>query len=263
MRDLIYQLIGDAQLPDILLEMDALCSVSEVLLGHRADTVAQLLALYAALLAHGTDIDAKTAASMIPGVEAAQVSVAMPALETHGRLRRANERVVEFQGRVPLAAHLGSGEKASADMMSLDASRHLWSARVDPRRRTYAAGIYTHLLNRWGIVYDQPIVLNERQAEVAIENEGGNCHFHGYTPAAETVVLGCAKQRKEALVKSGKLEASWQALQHSQIEKIEGKKGKEWKVSFKDPAAKDKSKEALYMFFTITGNFIVANLTGN
>jgi TnpA family transposase len=54
-------------------------------------------------------------------------------------------------------------------MMSLDASRHLWSARVDPRRRTYAAGVYTHVVNRWGVVYDQPIVLNERQAGVAIE----------------------------------------------------------------------------------------------
>jgi TnpA family transposase len=53
--------------------------------------------------------------------------------------------------------------------MALDASRQLWNARVDPRRRTYAAGIYTHLRDRWGIVYDQPIVLNERQAGVAIE----------------------------------------------------------------------------------------------
>jgi len=86
-----------------------------------------------------------------------------------GRLRRADERVAEFQGRIPIAAHWGNGEKASADMMSVDASRHLWNARVDPRRRTYAAGIYTHLLDRWGIVYDQPIVLNERQAGAAIE----------------------------------------------------------------------------------------------
>jgi hypothetical protein len=53
--------------------------------------------------------------------------------------------------------------------MSLEATRHLWSARTDPRRRTYAAGIYTHVLDRWGIVYDQPIVLSERQAGVAIE----------------------------------------------------------------------------------------------
>ena len=40
---------------------------------------------------------------------------------------------------------------------------------MDPRRRTYAAGLYTHVRDRWGIVYDQPIVLNERQAGVAIE----------------------------------------------------------------------------------------------
>ena len=42
----------------------------------------------------------------------------------------------------------------------------------------------------------------------------------------------------------------------------EGKKGKEWKVTFKDPAAKDKTKETLYMFFTQPGNFIAANFTG-
>lgn len=51
----------------------------------------------------------------------------------------------------------------------MDASCHLWNARVDPRRRTYAAGIYTHLLDCWGIVYDQPIVLNERQTGAAVE----------------------------------------------------------------------------------------------
>ena len=79
--------------------------------------------------------------------------------------------MVEFQGCVPIAEpeRWGDGAKGSADMMSLEATRHLWSARTDPRRRTYAAGIYTHVLDRWGIVYDQPIVLNERQTGVAIE----------------------------------------------------------------------------------------------
>ena len=37
------------------------------------------------------------------------------------------------------------------------------------RRRTYAAGLYTHVRDRWGLSYDQPIVLNERQAGVAVE----------------------------------------------------------------------------------------------
>ncbi|WP_163592707.1 Tn3 family transposase, partial [Klebsiella pneumoniae] len=86
---------------------------------------------------------ARGVASMIPGLEPAQVTVAMRALEGGGRLRRANERVAEFQSRIPIAALWGDGDKASADMMSLDASRHLWNARVDPRRRTYAAGLYT------------------------------------------------------------------------------------------------------------------------
>jgi hypothetical protein len=41
--------------------------------------------------------------------------------------------------------------------------------RVDPRRRTYAMGIYAHVLDRWGIIYDQPLVLHQRQAGAAIE----------------------------------------------------------------------------------------------
>ncbi len=168
-RETIYKFIGSVQFPDLLLEVDAATGYSEALLGHRAQSPGELVALYGALLAHGTDADARGVASMIPGLEPAQVTVAMRALEGGGRLRRANERVAEFQSRIPIAALWGDGDKASADMMSLDASRHLWNARVDPRRRTYAAGLYTHVRDRWGIVYDQPIVLNERQAGVAIE----------------------------------------------------------------------------------------------
>ncbi|MEO7114220.1 MAG: Tn3 family transposase, partial [Caldimonas sp.] len=199
-REMIYKHIGTVQFPDLLLELDAAANFSEALLGHRAQTTGELVALYGALLAHGTDVDAKGIASMIPGLEPTQIAVAMRALEGGGRLRRANQRVAEFQSRIPIAALWGDGDKASADMMSLDASRHLWSARVDPRRRTYAAGIYTHVRDRWGIVYDQPIVLNERQAGVAIE--GGEQHnraedrirlsllavdTHGYTSAAMAV----------------------------------------------------------------------------
>ena len=96
----------------------------------------------------------------------------------------------------------------------------------------------------------------------AFAAEGAGCHFHGSTLAAEATVLGCANQRKEALVAGGKLDKSWQAVKHDKVETLDGKKGKEWKVSFKDGAAKDKSKEALYMFFTASGNFIAANFTG-
>ena len=53
--------------------------------------------------------------------------------------------------------------------MSLEATRYLWSARIDPRRRTFAVGTYADVLDQWGIFYDQPIVLNRRQARAAIE----------------------------------------------------------------------------------------------
>ena len=96
----------------------------------------------------------------------------------------------------------------------------------------------------------------------ALASEGGSCHFHGSKPAAEATVSSCASQRKDALVKSGKLDVAWSAVKPEKIEMVEGKKSKEWKVTFKDTAAKDKTNETLYMFFTPPGNFIASNFTG-
>ena len=168
-REAVFKHIGSVQLPDLLLEVDAATHFSEALLARRPSSSNELLAVYGALLAHGTDLDAKGVGSMIPGIDAAHISTAMRAVELSGRLRRANERVSEYQNALPIAALWGDGTKGSADMMAMDASRHLWTARVDPRRRTYAAGLYTHVRDRWGLFYDQPIVLNERQAGVAVE----------------------------------------------------------------------------------------------
>lgn len=103
---------------------------------------------------------------MNPSLKVSQASAAMRSLEAPGRLRWANERVTDFQRSFPLAALWGLGDKA--DMVSLDTSEHLWNARVDPRRRTYAGDLYTHVLDRYGIVYDLPIFLNERRAGAAI-----------------------------------------------------------------------------------------------
>ena len=106
------------------------------------------------------------------------------------------------------------------------------------------------------------IAMSTLAAQPAFAAEGGGCHFHDNKPAAEATILGCAQQRKELLVKTGKLDATWMAIKHDKIEAVDGKKGKEWKVSFRDPAAKDKSKETLYVFFTLNGNFIASNYTG-
>ena len=91
---------------------------------------------------------------------------------------------------------------------------------------------------------------------------GDSCHFHGSKPAAESTILKCANQRKESLVKSGKLDKSWGPLKHDSVAYVDGKKGKEWKVGFVNPDASDQTKTNLFMFFTPPGNFIAANHTG-
>lgn len=168
-KEAMFSMIGRAQFGDMIVEIDANTGFSEILLGRRAKSSQELVACYAALLAHGTENDAKGVAAMIPGIEVAHISAAMRSLEALGRLRKANERVVEFQRKNAIADLWGSGDKASADMMALDASRHLYNARVDPRRRTFAVGLYTHVLGSYGVIYDQPIVHNERQGPAAVE----------------------------------------------------------------------------------------------
>jgi TnpA family transposase len=200
-RDAISTAIGAVQLPDLLLQADADVNFSETLLGRKASSVDELIALYGGMIAHGTENDSKGVAAMIPQLQPSQITAAMRTLEAPGRLRRANERVVEFQRQIPIAALWGQGDKASADMMALDASRHLYNARVDPRRRTFGAGIYTHVLDRYGVIYDQPIVLNERQGGAAVEgverhNQSGEDRVrlsllavdtHGYTNATMSI----------------------------------------------------------------------------
>ena len=79
----------------------------------------------------------------------------------------------------------------------------LYTARLDdPRRKGPAIGLYTHHLDSYGLFYDDPIVLNDRQASVAVH--GVDYHnarhgadrirlsllavdTHGYTSAAMAV----------------------------------------------------------------------------
>jgi len=96
----------------------------------------------------------------------------------------------------------------------------------------------------------------------AAAGEGGRCHFHGSKPATEAIVTDCASQRRDALVKAGKLEASWAGAALAKVELVEGQKGKEWKASFDNPAASDKTKQTLYIFFSHPGNYIAANFSG-
>ena len=96
----------------------------------------------------------------------------------------------------------------------------------------------------------------------ALAGDAEDCHFHGGQAATQETVSGCAIKRQQALISGGKIDKSWQAIKQASFEQVDGQRGKEWKLTFKDPAAADKAKETLYMFFTAQGNFIAANFTG-
>jgi TnpA family transposase len=168
-RQALSRAIGDAQLPDVLIEVDAMTRFSGILLKHPARSEQELVTLYAALLGLGCGLPANELVRMVPALPADGVGQMMLKIEADARLRSANDAVLRFMRNHRIAALWGSGLFASADMMSLEATRYLWSARLDPRRRTYAVGTYAHVLDQWGILYDQPIVLNRRQAGPAIE----------------------------------------------------------------------------------------------
>lgn len=157
------------QLPEIVLEIDSAVRFSWMLLGREPNSRRELLMVYAAVFAHGTSMSASDVSRMIPELPVEAVRQTMKRLSDERRLRQASDAVVQYLHRFEIAKHWGRSDLASADMMSLETERAIWQSRADPRRKTASIGVYTHLRDGWGIVYDQPIVLNERQAGVAIE----------------------------------------------------------------------------------------------
>ena len=168
-RRTVFGEIRGAQLPDVLIQIDAKTRFSWQLLGRTPRSESELVTLYAALVALGSDLTPADLVRMIPNAAADSIGQMMVRLEARESMEKANVAVLTFMRQHSVVKLWGPGLGASADMMSLEASRHLWSARAEPRRRVYAVGTYAHVLDQWGIIYDQPIVLNKRQVGAAID----------------------------------------------------------------------------------------------
>lgn len=202
-RDAMFAKIGVVQLPDLILQIDCQTGFSKAILGRPAKNDTELLQVYAGMLAHGTSLDASGVSLMIPQLRPSQITAGMQYFEDREATRAANDAVISFQRRLPIASAWGDGSLASCDMMSLDVSRQIWAARLDPKRKVASVGSYTHVSDFWSIIYDQPIVLNERQAGAAIEGAIRQTEVdvdrlavdtHGYTEFAMSIakLLGFA-----------------------------------------------------------------------
>jgi Tn3 transposase DDE domain len=105
------------------------------------------------------DLSAPRMQLMTPRLSVTGIDDALHLLEEPASLRRANEAAIEFMQSHPMAVNWGDLGDCAADAMSLDASRHIWLARTDPKRRTFSTATYVHTLARHGIVYDQPLAV--------------------------------------------------------------------------------------------------------
>ncbi len=169
LRSRLDQRIGEVQLPEVILAVDAEVRFSWIMLGREPRSGQELLMAYAGILAHGTSLTAAECARMIPQLSATSIRQAMRWAGDERRLAQACQAVLEFMQRHAIATSWGRADLASSDMMSLETSRRVWQARQDPRRQTSSIGVYSHVRDRWGIFHAQPIVLNERQAGAALE----------------------------------------------------------------------------------------------
>lgn len=196
LRTRLYAHLGRVQLTQLLLAIDGETHFTWELLCSAPSAAEELVPLYAAVFVAAMGLDTTDVAMMIPGVRLSDIRRASMLLEEEKPLRRVNDRVVEFLLAQPLSKAWGEGFEASSDLMSLDASRHLWLSRVDPKRRRPAICTYTHVLDQWAIAYDQPLLLATRQAGAAIEGavrqsitrlERLAVDTHGYTDFGMTV----------------------------------------------------------------------------
>ncbi len=165
----LYRKIGRIQLPTLLLELDSQVHFSWKLLSREPKSAEELLGVYGALLAAGTDLQSRGVATMIRGVHESTIRRYMRLFETAPALREANDALLHFARGHSIVNHWGTGFEASSDLMSLDASKHLYDARVDPKRRVHGVGVYQTVLDQWGIPYDQPLPLLRRQVGAALE----------------------------------------------------------------------------------------------
>lgn len=210
---------GAIEFPRLMMEVDAQVRFSSTLLRRVPANSEEVTAVYGALLAHGMGLDRIQIGRMIPSVSDARLRTLMQVVQEDDRLAEANLSVLQFMRRHPVISQWGRSGLASSDMMTVEASRRLWNSRVNPRTGNYAIGTYTHVLDQWGIAYDQPIVLNQRQAGAAIEEvllqrlvpiDQLAVDTHGYTDVAMGLarLLGFSLCPRLAMLRERKLYAA-------------------------------------------------------
>ena len=98
--------IGEVQLPEVILAVDAQVRFSWIMLGREPRSTDELLMVYAGIMAHGTS-RLRSDARMIPQLSATSIRQAMRWARDERRLSQACQAVLEFIQRRRLPPHRG------------------------------------------------------------------------------------------------------------------------------------------------------------
>ena len=94
----------------------------------------------------------------------------------------------------------------------------------------------------------------------------GSGHDHGHSHSATPVSQEQAQKRATEIVASyadkDKLEKSWASIEASSIEKITVQGKPEWKIVFRNNDIQETDRQTLYVFLTLSGDYVAENFTG-
>ena len=92
---------------------------------------------------------------------------------------------------------------------------------------------------------------------------GGHNHGHSHEEINQVTAKAKALDVVSSFIKDKKLDKSWKSIKASSAEKKVFKGHPEWVVIFANKKVTDIKKQKLYVFLTLTGEYVAANHSGN
>lgn len=87
-------------------------------------------------------------------------------------------------------------------------------------------------------------------------------HSHSHDPVSQSQAEEVAMKSIARLIGKGKISSSWKSVKAAKAEKKKFGKKTEWVISFSNDKISDPQKQTLYVFVSLTGEYIAANYTG-
>ncbi len=91
----------------------------------------------------------------------------------------------------------------------------------------------------------------------------GHSHSHEPTPVKQGAAEKHADDVIDSLIERDKIEKSWGSIKASSVEKQKFDGRTEWVVVYVNEKISNTDKQKLYVFLTLSGEYIAVNHTGN